>query len=81
MMLTAALSVRAADSLSCSLWCTMTCPDSELYRPVSYCPEERHVANPPLNGRLVRRILARMARPSETAQVDIGPDEIAKSNS
>jgi hypothetical protein len=34
------------------------------------------VANPPLNGRL---ILARMARPSETAQVDIGPDEIAKS--
>jgi hypothetical protein len=36
------------------------------------------MANPPLNGRL---ILARMARPSETAQVGIGPDEIAKLNS
>ena len=78
MVLTVALSVRAADSVSCSLWCPMTCPDSELYRPVLYCLEERHVANTQLNGRL---ILARMARPSETAQVDIGPDEIAKSNS
>ena len=33
---------------------------------------------PALNSRL---ILAGMVRPSETAQVDIGPDEIAKSSS
>ena len=56
MMLTIALSVRAADSVSCSLWCPMTCPDSELSRPVLYCLsgsadgfgtsclEERHAA-------------------------------------
>jgi hypothetical protein len=32
-----ALSVRAADSVSCSLWCPMTCPGNLLYRPVLYC--------------------------------------------
>ena len=37
MVLAVALSVRAADSVACFLWCPMTCPDSELYRPVLYC--------------------------------------------
>ena len=37
MVLAVALSVRAADSVACFLWCPMTCPDSDLYRPVLYC--------------------------------------------
>ena len=30
----------AAGSVSCSLWCPMTCPDSEVYWSVLYCLEE-----------------------------------------